>query len=457
VGLVRVCFAGLAWLSLLAAPVALAQGIAFTVQAIAVSDQQAALDLSRELVRQGFPAYVVRSTGGQGDVYRVRVGAFANRAAAVRYAASMPDVGGARPVPALAEAIPDGIMPWAPRVLWQGPVAGLDVHVAAWPGDGVALRLQSLEPLAQATYHLAQAGEVRSVDAWRAVPLAARPEPRTAAAFDVPFVDLTTPPAGDAATEAGTDEAAAAEPVAAEPAVTEPAAADASEAPPGDEDAPAATTEGDEGEPAAPGEADAVPAGGEVAAEIAPEVAPVAGPAEVGLWLLRDRSLWPASWADDADEVRAAFAASTMQLAAAGSGMPVASIAEASYQPGGDPPPALVVVEVTDRSGRDAGDVRAVADAAAGLDPSGPPPLVGSDATWWPPAAFGERVPFDGPAAGPFAWAMGELDADGAFVRLRSEGGSARRVVAGTPLWGDGRYLLLRDGEDLVLVDFVAR
>jgi hypothetical protein len=29
--------------------------------------------------------------------------------------------------------------------------------------------------------------------------------------------------------------------------------------------------------------------------------------------------------------------------------------------------------------------------------------------------------------------------------------------VAGTPLWSDGRYLLLRDGDELVLVDFVAR
>ncbi|MDF1523147.1 MAG: SPOR domain-containing protein [Trueperaceae bacterium] len=427
----RVCFAGLVWLSLLAAPVALAQGIAFTVQAIAVSDQQAALDLSRELVRQGFPAYVVRSTGGQGDVYRVRVGAFANRAAAVRYAASMPDVGGARPVPALAEAIPDAIMPWAPRVLWQGPVAGLDVRVAAWPGEGVALRLQVLEPLTQATYHLAQAGEVRSVDAWRVVPLAARPEPRTAAALDVPFVDLTAPAAEDGA--GGATPAPAAPPA--------PAAADSDA---GGEDAA-----GDE----AVGAADEAPP----IAPVAPVVALVAGPAEVGLWLLRDRSLWPTTWADDGDEVRAAFAASTVQLAAAGSGMPVESIAGASYLPAGTPPPALVVVEVTDRTGRDAGDVRAIGDAAAGLDPSGPPPLVGTDAAWWPPAAFGERVAFDGPAAGPFAWAMGELAADDAFVLLRGEAGSSRRVVAGTPLWGDGRYLLLRDGEDLVLVDFVAR
>jgi cell division septation protein DedD len=55
-------------------------GIAFTVQVIAVSDQTTAIDISRGLLRDGFPAYVVRSTGGQGDVYRVRVGAFANRA-----------------------------------------------------------------------------------------------------------------------------------------------------------------------------------------------------------------------------------------------------------------------------------------------------------------------------------------------------------------------------------------
>ncbi|MDA0700547.1 MAG: SPOR domain-containing protein, partial [bacterium] len=55
---------------------AVAQGISFTVQVIAVSDQANAIDISRGLLRDGFPAYVVRSTGGQGDAYRVRVGAF---------------------------------------------------------------------------------------------------------------------------------------------------------------------------------------------------------------------------------------------------------------------------------------------------------------------------------------------------------------------------------------------
>ena len=136
--------------ALLATGVAAAQALGYTVQVIAVSDQANALDISRGLLREGFPAYVVRSTGAQGDVYRVRVGAFANRAAAARYAAAMSDISGSRPVPALAEAIPAGIMPLAPRVLWAEAAAGADLRILPWPG-GVALRRQPLDALAQAT------------------------------------------------------------------------------------------------------------------------------------------------------------------------------------------------------------------------------------------------------------------------------------------------------------------
>src|SRR5690606_15758267 len=102
------------------------------------------------LIRDGFPAYVVRSASAQGDaqgdVFRVRVGAFANRAAALLYASGMPKVAGAEPVPALAESIPLGIMPLAPQVLLDEPVAGRIVTVGTL-GEQLVLRLQAL-PLA---------------------------------------------------------------------------------------------------------------------------------------------------------------------------------------------------------------------------------------------------------------------------------------------------------------------
>ena len=196
----------------------------------------------------------------------------------------------------------------------------------------------------------------------------------------------------------------------------------------------------------------------EAALSEVPVRAPSDGPPEVALWLLRDRPLWPATWPDDTDEVRAAFAAATRQLVAVGAGLDVATVDATAYLPGDAPPPTVVVAEIADRSGRDAGDVRALGDAASGLFASGPEPVDGSDPEWWPPAELGERVRIDGPEVGPITWSGAVLEVDGSFVRWRPDGGVAGwRAVPGTPLWSDGRYLLLRDGDELVLVDFVAR
>lgn len=452
------------------ASVAAGQGIAFTVQAIAVSEQATALELSRGLLRDGFPAYVVRSTGGQGDVYRVRVGAFANRAAAARYAAAMPDIGGARPVPALAEAIPDGVMPWAPRVLWQGTTDGVDVYVAPWPGGGVAVRVQPTDPLGQPTYHLVQGGEVRSIAAWRVLPLAVRPEPRLPPLLDVPFVDLTVAPAADGAEATPPEDAATTDEGAGgadEGAGEAGGAGDGSGAAVEEEpvsdgdsgaDAAGAAAAAAAAGPAPSAEADAAGAAEEAAGGVGPEVAAADGPPEEGLWLLRDRPLWPATWPDDPPEVRAAFAAATLELVVGGAGLARAAVEAAVYRPDPEGPPVLVVVDVSDRSGRDAGDVRAVGDAAAGLFPSGPEPLEGVDPAWWPPADLGERLRLDAPPAGPMDFPMGVLEADGPFVRLVPTGAtSGWRAVAGVPLWGDGRHLLVRDGADLVLLDLVPR
>jgi hypothetical protein len=421
---------------MLAAVGAYAQAISFTVQVIAVSDQAAAVDISRGLLRDGFPAYVVRSTGGQGDVYRVRVGAFANRAAAVRYAAAMPDVAGARPVPALAEAIPGGIMPLAPRVLWEGPVAGEDLRVLPWP-DGVAVRRQAIASLRQATYTLVQGAEVRTVQAWRLAPLAEMPPPLGVDLLDVPFIDLTVDPAAEGAP----DEAVPPE---------EPPGDDAPDTVPADEGS------ADEGDGAPEAEDSADEGDGAPEAEGSADEGATAAP-EAGLVLLRDRALWPPGWADDGDEVREAYRVATLALVSTRLDVDPEAIAAAAYLPGGEPPPALVVVELSDRSGRDLGDIRGLGDPNEGIGPEGPPPLAGSDTRWWPEADPGTRVRLDAAAEtalGGEAWA---LENDAGFVRIVTADGTQWRAVAGVLLWSDGRYALVRDGDEVVLVDFTAR
>lgn len=151
------------------AQLASAQPINYTVQVVALSDSDAALVIVNDLLREGYPAYAVRSTSTQGAVFRVRVGAFANRQAALHYAEAMPDVGGGRPVPALAEAIPQGITPLAPRLLLQEDVSGREARLLALPRGGLALRLQWRVPLGQAEYVIFRAGAVERFNAWQLV------------------------------------------------------------------------------------------------------------------------------------------------------------------------------------------------------------------------------------------------------------------------------------------------
>ena len=132
----------LATLCLAAVAAAHSQSVSYTVQVVALSDREAALGIQSDLIRDGFPAYVVGSRSAQGDVFRVRVGAFANRPAALLYASGMPAVAGVEPVPALAEGIPQGIMPLAPYVLFDEAVGDRSVAVGSL-GEQLVLRLQA--------------------------------------------------------------------------------------------------------------------------------------------------------------------------------------------------------------------------------------------------------------------------------------------------------------------------
>ncbi len=442
------------------------------------------MSISRDLLRDGYPTYVVRSTGAQGDVYRVRVGAFANRSAALRYAESMPEVGGSRPVPALAEAIPQGIMPLAPRLLWQYAWTNEDVRVLPWPA-GVAVRVQRGDPLRQALYFVFQDGEERSFEAWAALPLAVLPEPTRPPELDVPMIDLTLPePADDGPEptepepvepepvepepvepepvepEPTEPEPAESEPVESEPVESEPVESEPVESEPTEEVQPGADAdepvEAPDAEPVAteetPSETSALARVGAVLA------APEDDEVEVGLVLLRDRRLWPATWEDDADEVRQAFRSSLLAVTAREVGLSEDEVDALAYFPAGEPPPALVVFDLSDPSARDAGRVVALGDPSVGMRPFGPPQLVPEDEGWvlptWPDTRIvRDTLPDEADLVGS-AW---RVAADDGFVRITLSDGATWRAGVGTPLWSDGATVLAWDGEYLLLYDFVRR
>lgn len=148
------------------------EAISYTVQVAALSDQDAALTLQRNLRAEGYPAYLVSVPSEEGAVYRLRVGAFANRAAALQFAESMQGVGGTQPVPALAEGIPSGLIPIEPEALGVYPYAPEETRMDLFPwGDAWALRVQSLVGAQEGRYHVLLGDEASyTFSAWRAVP-----------------------------------------------------------------------------------------------------------------------------------------------------------------------------------------------------------------------------------------------------------------------------------------------
>ena len=155
-------------------PPAAAQTISYTVQVAALSDQVAAEGLRRTLSEAGYPAYLVSVPGGAGTVYRLRVGAFADRDGAQAFAAAMRGVGGTVPVPALAEGIPPDLIPLEPRVVarYRASETGR-LEVVPW-GDAAALRVQGRfegEPLVASYRVLTRNLAAAPFAAWRAAPL----------------------------------------------------------------------------------------------------------------------------------------------------------------------------------------------------------------------------------------------------------------------------------------------
>jgi hypothetical protein len=109
--------------------------ISYTVQLFASSDETRASQFQAQLAAQGYKAYLLRVPTAQGQVYRVRVGAFGNRAAAALFAQVMPGVEGSTPSPALAEGgVPQGFIPLQPALLGQYDLATTLVQVLQWSG-----------------------------------------------------------------------------------------------------------------------------------------------------------------------------------------------------------------------------------------------------------------------------------------------------------------------------------
>ena len=151
-----------------------ASAISYTVQVAALSDEDAALALQQRLRQEGFPAYLVSVPSESGTIFRLRVGAFAERAAAQTYAETMRGVGGTAPVPALAEGIPAELFPLEPALLSRYDAAPEMVSLMVMPwGEGAALRTQGRfedQPFI-AEYRVLSAGaDARPFTAWRAAP-----------------------------------------------------------------------------------------------------------------------------------------------------------------------------------------------------------------------------------------------------------------------------------------------
>lgn len=322
-----------------------AQAISYTVQVVAVSDQASALDVQRDLLDASYPAYVVRASIAQGDIFRVRVGAFANRPAALLFASAMPQIAGGPPLPALAEGIPAGVMPLEPRVLTQ--LSAEEVQVLPWR-DGLALRVQA-DPAVPASYHVFRGDETLVFEAWHAQP--------------------------------GEDE----------------------------------------------------------------------------VLRLRNLSLWPASWEEEGSEAREEYRVALLDSVAEQLGVTAAELEKFQRRPVYGAP-FLPIVERMAFPGTD-GIITAVAEADGAISGYGPRRIALGGAALESPDEPHYLASADSePASGSFAGDGWQASAAGRFFLLSpTEDGRAWRAGVGTPLWGDGSYLLTRSSEEFILYDFIPR
>ena len=183
---------------------ALAQTV--TVQVAALSDESSAISLQRELVNADFPAYLESVTTETGILYRLRVGAFANREAALVYATELAKrIPGTDPIPATAQLLPEGVAPLLPALVARYDYAPTvsEMRVVRW-GDGYALRFQgSFEGEAlEAEYRILNPMlDSMPFRAWRAAPDDGTGENAAAEAWSIRISNLLLAPAASSGRE----------------------------------------------------------------------------------------------------------------------------------------------------------------------------------------------------------------------------------------------------------------
>ncbi|MEM7736443.1 MAG: SPOR domain-containing protein [Deinococcota bacterium] len=428
---------------LLTALITTATAQTVTVQVAALSDEAAAINLQRDLVNQDFPAYLESVETETGFLYRLRVGAFGDRDAAVLYAAELAKrIPGSEPIPATAgQLLPPGIAPLLPRVVARYPYEPLtsELRVVRW-GDGYALRFQDSadgQPL-EAEYRVLVPGlDTLPFLAWRAAP------------------DISQMPDAQPISETVTSEDMTPEDTSSESDETETTSteAESTEADSSSMDADAST-----------------PSDGTVTTspEVSSQPAPMVDSNDA--WSLRVSSipLAPATSSglgrDDAVAASLAQVARTMEL-------DVATVSEFVRYPvdgsvnGGVP--FLVIVERYNILTGATQSYDALGDVPDGMNaPAGP------SLTWYAravpenlPMSIGETVLEPRailglnrsltllPAADELmltgdAW---QASAEDGFTRIDLNSGTSWRAVVGFPLWATGEYVLAFANDELVV------
>lgn len=125
--------------------------ISYTVQVIALSSEANVRLLEERLKEMGFPAYTITVPTNQGQIFRLRVGSFADREAAQKYAQAMQGVLDSSPVPQLAEGIPTNLVPVEAGVLVSYPIKDTIIRISS-KQDRIMIRIQTLGEFNEASY-----------------------------------------------------------------------------------------------------------------------------------------------------------------------------------------------------------------------------------------------------------------------------------------------------------------
>ncbi len=432
-----------------------------TVQVAALSDETAAINLQRDLVNQDFPAYLESVETETGFLYRLRVGAFGDRDAAVLYAAELAKrIPGSEPIPATAgQLLPPGIAPLLPRVVARYPYEPLtsELRVVRW-GDGYALRFQDSadgEPL-EAEYRILIPGlDSLPFLAWRAAP-------------DMSQMPDTQPVSETMTSETTMSETTMSETTMSETTMSETATSESTTSESDETETTSMEADSDVDADTSTSSTETMTTSPEASSQAAPQSVPQSVPMldSNDAWSLRVSSIPLAPdtssglGRDDAVAASLAQVARTMEL-------DVATVSEFVRYPVDGGAPFLVIVERYNILTGATQSYDALGDVPDGMSaPAGP------GLTWYAravpenlPMSIGETVLEPRailglnrsltllPAADELmlagdAW---QASAEDGFTRIDLSSGASWRAVVGFPLWASSEYLLAFANDELVV------